>query len=143
MKLNTGSKIMGFHDFYRLSSHAVILNKDSEVLLLKATYANCAWGLPGGGLDMGETIHEALFRECSEELGCEVEIDYLSGVYFHSTVQSHAFIFRCHIKENQNTQLSDEHSEFRWFKLEELTAVQRKRVEDCIHFNGTVVSGKF
>lgn len=38
---------MGFHDFYRLSSHAVIFNENRQVLLLKATYADCAWGLPG------------------------------------------------------------------------------------------------
>ena len=68
---------MAFDDFYRLSSHAVILNENNEVLLLKATYANCAWGLPGGGLDMGETIHAALIRECKEELGCDIHIDYL------------------------------------------------------------------
>ena len=51
---------MAFNDLYRLSSHAVILNERNEVLQLKATYSNRAWGLPGGALDMGETIHEAL-----------------------------------------------------------------------------------
>ena len=85
---------MAFHDFYRLSSHAVICNAQQQVLLLKATYADQAWGLPGGALDMGETIHEALIRECQEEIGCQVQVGYLSGVYFHAAVQSHAFIFR-------------------------------------------------
>ena len=86
---------MAFQDFYRLSSHAVITNAVGQVLLLKANYADQAWGLPGGALDMGETIHDALFRECREELGCEVELDYLSGIYFHNAVTSHAFIFKC------------------------------------------------
>lgn len=134
---------MAFQDFYRLSSHAVILNEKNEVLLLKATYADCAWGLPGGGLDMGETIHEALIRESREELGCEIQIDYLSGVYFHSTVTSHAFIFRCHLLENQSIRLSFEHSEFRWFSLNYLSDVQRVRVEDCLNYNGTVLSKVF
>ena len=134
---------MGFHDFYRLSSHAVIFNTNNQVLLLKATYADCAWSLPGGGLDQGETIHQALVRECFEELGCDISIEYLSGVYFHSTVNSHAFIFRCQITEGQIIQLSDEHSEYCWFDLAELSSVQRIRVEDCLAFDGQVQSRAF
>lgn len=134
---------MAFHDLYRLSSHAVIFNKNQQVLLLKATYADLAWGLPGGALDMGETIHEALQRECIEEIGCEVKINYLSGVYFHSAVQSHAFIFHCLLDENTAIKLSSEHSEYRWFKLDELSKVQRIRVEDCLNFDGNVKSRAF
>ena len=134
---------MGFHDFYRLSSHAVICNTVGQILLLKATYAEHAWGLPGGGLDMGETIHDALFRECYEELGCEIELDYLSGVYFHSAGTSHAFIFKCHFKENTEIKLSVEHSECRWFNVDELSEIQRIRVEDCLKFQGQVVSRAF
>ena len=47
---------MAFQDFYRLSSHAVITNAVGQVLLLKANYADQAWGLPGVALDMVETI---------------------------------------------------------------------------------------
>ena len=134
---------MGFHDFYRLSSHAVICNTVGQILLLKATYAEHAWGLPGGGLDMGETIHDALFRECYEELGCEIELDYLSGVYFHSAVTSHAFIFKCHLCDDAEIQLSTEHSEYRWFNVDDLSEIQRIRVEDCLNFQGQVVSRAF
>ena len=134
---------MGFHDFYRLSSHAVIFNENRQVLLLKATYADCAWGLPGGGLDQGETVHEALIRECQEELGCEVLIEYLSGVYYHSAVNSHAFMFRCTLQSDQPINLSDEHSEYRWFDFEQLSAVQKIRIEDCFHFDGQVKSRAF
>ena len=116
---------MAFNDLYRMSSHAVITNHEQQVLLLKATYGNCAWGLPGGGLDIGETIHQALKRECKEELGCDIHIDYLSGVYYHSAVNSHAFIFKCVLHPAQNIQLSDEHSEYRWFHLDELSNIQK------------------
>ena len=134
---------MGFHDFYRMSSHAVICNEKNEILLLKATYADHAWGLPGGGLDVGETIHEALIRECHEEIGCEILVDYLSGVYFHSAVNSHAFIFKCQLPTSAEIKLSDEHSEYRWFSIDELSAVQKVRIEDCLNFNGTVQSRAF
>ena len=75
---------MAFNDTFRLSSHSVITNPDGHVLLLKANYGSFSWGLPGGALEPGETIHDALIRECTEELNCDVVIDYLSGVYFHS-----------------------------------------------------------
>ena len=66
---------MAFNDTFRISSHGVVFNALGQVLLLKATYGNCAWGLPGGALEPGETIHQALLRECYEELGVNVEID--------------------------------------------------------------------
>ncbi|ENU57189.1 NUDIX domain-containing protein [Acinetobacter sp. RIT698] len=134
---------MGFHDFYRLSSHAVIFNENRQVLLLKATYADCAWGLPGGGLDQGETVHDALIRECQEELGCDVSIEYLSGVYYHAAVNSHAFMFRCTLQNDQSINLSDEHSEYRWFDFDQLSTVQKIRIEDCFHFDGQVKSRAF
>ncbi|MEB3753690.1 NUDIX hydrolase [Acinetobacter sp. MD2(2019)] len=134
---------MAFQDLYRMSSHAVISNHQNEILLLKANYGDCAWGLPGGGLDVGETIHQALMRECKEELGCEIEILYLSGAYYHASVHSHAFIFRCQLKTNQDIQLSAEHSAYGWFQLQDLTAVQKIRVQDCFAFDGTVLSRSF
>lgn len=134
---------LGFEDWYRLSVHAVITNSVDEVLLLKATYGQKAWGLPGGALDPGETIHEGLLRECDEELGCDIEILYLSGVYAHSAVQSHAFIFRCALREDEEIQLSSEHSDYRYFPVVELPPVQRQRVLECIEFTGEVRSARF
>lgn len=136
-------KCMAFDDLYRISSHAVIINQDQQVLLLKATYGNFAWGLPGGGLDVGETIHQALKRECKEELNCDIYIEYLSGVYYHSVVNSHAFIFKCLLHPTQSIQLSNEHSEYRWFHLDELSQIQKIRVQDCLEFDGNVVSRCF
>jgi 8-oxo-dGTP pyrophosphatase MutT (NUDIX family) len=134
---------MAFDDTFRLSSHAVITNEKDEVLLLKANYGSFHWGLPGGALDPGETIHEALTRECEEELGCSVIIDYLSGVYYHKAYNSQAFIFRCHLASNAKISLSREHSEYQFHAIDTLSAVQKQRVLACLNFDGTVVSDKF
>ncbi|MFB2780638.1 NUDIX hydrolase [Shewanella mangrovisoli] len=135
---------MAFEDRFRLSSHAVIINDAGQVLLLKANYGNCAWGLPGGALEPGETIHEALLRECQEELGLAVNVHYLSGVYYHSAYQSQAFIFRCEFASADAVIcLSHEHSEFAFHDIDTLSAVQQQRVKDCLNFNGVVVSAKF
>jgi 8-oxo-dGTP diphosphatase len=134
---------VGFEDRFRLSVHAVITDEDDRVLVMQATYGDRAWGLPGGALDPGETIHEALRRECREELGLDVEPLYLSGVYHHARVQSHAFIFRGRIPPGQAPTLSDEHSAWKYVAVDELAPVQRRRVEECLAFDGQVRSAAF
>ncbi|MCY1429077.1 RNA pyrophosphohydrolase [compost metagenome] len=134
---------MAFNDTFRLSSHAVILNPANEVLLLKATYGNLSWGLPGGALELGETIHEALERECLEEIGIKITKPVLTGVYFHKLYNSQAFIFLCEIFSPQEIALSHEHSEWKFFPLNQLSEIQKARVNDCLMFNGIVKSRKF
>ena len=126
-----------------MSVHAVITDEQEHVLLLRATYANRAWGLPGGAVDRGETVHETLIRECQEELGWPVEVQYLSGVYCHPAVESHALIFRCTLPPGAAIRLSSEHSDWRHFALEELSPVQHQRVEDCLRFDGNARSRRF
>lgn len=133
---------MGFEDLFRLSVHAVIGSADG-VLLLRATYSDGAWGLPGGALEPGETVHEALSRECLEEIGCDVRVVHLTGIYHHTAVNSHAILFRCELPEGASITLSDEHAEWRYVPLTELSAVQRIRVEDALEFNGEVRSRRF
>ena len=134
---------MAFDDKFRLGAHAVITNSENKILLLKATYGNKGWGLPGGALEPGETIHEAVVRECSEELNVDVTILYMSGMYYHSSFDCHACIFRCTIPDNAVIKLSSEHSDFQYFSLNELTPVQLIRIEDCLNFDGKVKSASF
>lgn len=134
---------MGFDDRYRLSAHAVITDACDRVLLLKAAYGDGAWGLPGGGLEPGETVHEALVRECREELDCDVRVTYLSGIYYHAALEAHAAVFRCYLADDALVKLSDEHSEHRYFALDELSPVQRLRVSDCLNFDGNARSRGF
>lgn len=133
---------MSYEDTYRLSSHAVITNADGEVLLLYANYNNGFWGLPGGAVDPGETVVQTLRRECLEELGCDINIKYLSGAYYHKKHNSHVFVFRVEL-DVSNIKLSDEHSEFKFFDLKDMSATQRRRVEDCLNFNGEVQTAAF
>jgi 8-oxo-dGTP diphosphatase len=134
---------MAFEDHFRLSAHAVITDGDGKILQLKSTYGSEGWGLPGGALDPGETIHEALLRECREELGVDIEVLYMSGVYFHQAYNSQACIFRCEFPENSPLTLSSEHSEYKYFSLDDMSQIQQRRIRDCLEFDGKVKSAKF
>ncbi len=56
----------------------VLLNDDEQVLLLRHRFHNTRlWGLPGGWLSPGETIHDCWRREVKEELALEASVERL------------------------------------------------------------------
>src|SRR5215510_4067802 len=58
---------------------AVIFGADG--VLLQRRDDNRLWGLPGGGVEPGESVREAVVREVREETGLDVEPVRLIGVY--------------------------------------------------------------
>ena len=54
---------------------------DGARVLLQRRDDNGRWGLPGGAVEPGESVREALVREVREETGLEVEPLRLVGVY--------------------------------------------------------------
>jgi 8-oxo-dGTP pyrophosphatase MutT (NUDIX family) len=52
-----------------------------EGLLLQRRSDNGRWGLPGGGVEPGESVTEAVIREVREETALEVRTLRLVGVY--------------------------------------------------------------
>jgi len=61
---------------------AIIIEGD-RVLLVKRGHPPLAgeWSIPGGVLELGETLREAAVREAMEETSLEVEPSVLLGVY--------------------------------------------------------------
>lgn len=129
---------MGFNTTYRFSVHAAIFNDRNEVLLLKQTYSDKRWGLPGGGVEVGETIYQAIIRECLEELGVKVEIQAFTGLYYHKEFNAQVGIFRCALPQNQEIKLSEEHSEYRFMPIDELSSVQKIRVNNALATDGHI-----
>jgi len=66
---------------------AVIVDNDGRVLLTRRSVPPFLdlWVMPGGKIDLGEPILEALKREVHEEVGLEIEIEGLIDVFEHLT----------------------------------------------------------
>ncbi len=94
----------------RNAVRAVIVRND-QVLLLKKTGGDRGerYALPGGAQNLGETLAQALKRECLEEIGSAVEIAALMNVADHfktretdlpSTRHMVEFLFRCTVPDD-------------------------------------------
>jgi 8-oxo-dGTP diphosphatase len=59
----------------------VILLADDRVVLVERKNAPPGWALPGGFVDMGETLEAAAVREAREETGLDVDLSDLLYVY--------------------------------------------------------------
>ena len=57
----------------REAARAVVIDDDGKVALLRVGADNYH-KLPGGGIDEGENIQDALERELLEEIGCKAEV---------------------------------------------------------------------
>ena len=70
------------HDTIILNfSGAIITNEKGDILLQKRSGGEDIWGLPGGAVEVGESIEEAAIRELKEETGLDIQVDYFIGVY--------------------------------------------------------------
>lgn len=66
-----------------LAVDAVVIRKSGSVVLIKRRKPPYEgyWALPGGFVEYGETVENAVKREVKEETGLDVEIKGLIGVY--------------------------------------------------------------
>lgn len=66
----------------KLMVDVVIPSEEGVVLIRRGSEPfEGQWALPGGFVEIGETVEQAAFREAAEETGLAVEIAGLVGVY--------------------------------------------------------------
>jgi len=111
----------------------VVTNDASEILLIRRT-DNDYWALPGGAVDIGESLPQAAIRETREETGVDCEITGLSGIY---TDPGHVILYTSNGETRQEFSIvltaraiggqptpSSESSEVRWIAPAELNRHQ-------------------
>lgn len=113
-------------------SVAAVIFDEAGRVLLQQRGDNGYWGLPGGSVELGETVAEAVLREVAEETGYTVEIVRLVGVYSDprhtvaryadgNAVQYVSSLFECRIIGGSPT-LCDETLALAWFAPDALPA---------------------
>jgi 8-oxo-dGTP pyrophosphatase MutT (NUDIX family) len=65
----------------KLGSSAIVLNQAGDKILLTRRTDNGRWCLPGGGMEVGESLEECCMREVWEETGLTVRVVCLLGIY--------------------------------------------------------------
>ncbi len=119
---------------FRIGVFALIFDNQGRILLGHRRDTDW-WNLPGGGMELGETVDEAVRREVREETGLEVEVERLVGVYSKPQKQEVVLTFRCHITGGM-LQPTEETSESRFFPPDAIPAntlpKHRQRIEDAL-----------
>jgi nucleoside triphosphatase len=91
------------------------------------------WGLPGGGVEAGERMQQALAREVREELG--VSIEEARPLFFKDGVHEKTFpdgskrsiymiflLFECRIPSSATISLNPEFCEHAWVEPDQLSS---------------------
>lgn len=113
----------------RASVSAVIFDRRGRLLLQQRSDGG-QWGLPGGSIEIGESVTDAVRREVNEETGLVVSVKRLIGVYSTPDLQivryptGHVWhyinvCFECAVRSGRMT-TCDETLALRYFPLGEL-----------------------
>ncbi len=111
-----------------LTVKAVVVNDKNEILLLqrsKKGFNPEKWDLPGGHLEKGETIKEAVMREVSEETGLEIEVGEILEIAEFSKDseqfkdEKRGLRFLAYLKQEDKVKISSEHQNYGWFTLDQ------------------------
>ncbi len=123
----------------RVAARAIIIQNGKILLNKNQKFGQVYYTLPGGGQEHGETIEEAVKRECLEETGAEINVinlcfvrDYISS--FHEFAEQDPdfhqleLIFRCEIvseiRPEKVTEMDAEQIGIEWIKVADLKQVK-------------------
>jgi 8-oxo-dGTP diphosphatase len=107
-----------------LTVDGIVRNREGKFLCIRRKNPpfQGQWALPGGFVDVGETVEAACARELKEETGLTVTVGRLVGVYSDPKrdPRGHtvSLIFVC-AAEHENASGGDDALEARWLTLDE------------------------
>lgn len=119
---------------FTIGAFAIILDKQKRFLLCHRRDYDL-WNLPGGGVEAGEAPWECVVREVKEEVGLDVEIDYLAGIYSKNNSDI-VFSFACKIigGKIKKTSEADEIEYFSFEKIPKNTSPKQvERIRDILN----------
>lgn len=121
----------------RVGARALIIEDESVLLVEFDDETGLHYNLPGGGVDPGESITEALKREAQEEASVGIEVGSLLFVieyepkrnsFWAGSVPALCLVFDCQLLTATKPRLSDQpdpnQTAVKWVKLSELESVE-------------------
>ena len=133
-------------DYIGVGVGAIIVNEQSQVFLArrgpKAKNERGLWEFPGGSVEFGETLTQALQREIREEYGVGISVGELVDVADHILPQEHQHwvspSFVCKIVSGEpQIREPEKCTEIGWFDVErvpgKLTEVTRTNLKNYRH----------
>ncbi|MDZ5608630.1 NUDIX hydrolase [Bacillus pseudomycoides] len=73
---------------------AYITNANNEILLVKVQWRADTWEMPGGQVEEGEALDQAVCREVLEETGLLVEPVGITGLYYNASKHILSVVFK-------------------------------------------------
>lgn len=135
------------------SVNVVVANDAGDILMIRRS-DNGNWAVPGGAIDLGESVAQAGIRETLEESGIECEITGLVGIY---SDPKHIILYTSNGEARQEFSIvligrplrgeptpSDETTEVRWVPVNEVCGLtmdrsMRLRLNDYLDHRETPV----
>jgi ADP-ribose pyrophosphatase YjhB (NUDIX family) len=129
--MNELRQIVGNRPLIMVGATLLVLNQDNQLLMIKRTDNRC-WGVPGGAMELGESLENTVKRETQEEIGINVKDLELFGVYsgqeLYYQYPNGAEVYNVsvvYITRNASEVIKinlDEHSEYKYFDVHNLPA---------------------
>lgn len=126
-------------------------NSEGKILLVKTHHRG--WEFPGGQVEVGENLIDALVREIKEESGIDVEVSQLISIYSNTGVYQWGdgvttvptkvmFDFSCK-PVGGNLATSEETSDVQWVEKDKVLDMisrqaSRIRFQAYLNFDGTI-----
>jgi ADP-ribose pyrophosphatase YjhB (NUDIX family) len=135
------------------SVNVVVVNGADEILMIRRA-DNGNWALPGGAIDLGESVAQAAIRETREESGIDCEVTGLVGIY---SDPRHVILYTSNGEARQEFSVvltarpvsgtptpSEESAEVRWVPASDLPSLtmdrsMRLRVNDYLRGDSSPV----
>lgn len=118
------------------SVNVVVTSENDEILLIRRS-DNDNWAIPGGAIELGESMTQAAIRETREESGIDCEITGLVGIY---TDPKHVILYTSNGEARQEFSIvltgrpvggeltpSSESSEVRWVPASDIDSYAMDR----------------
>lgn len=102
---------------------AIVRSNDDKFLLVRHTYTK-GWHFPGGGVEKGQTIEQALRNELRQETGLRILGNpIMHGLFYNNSVSTrdHVVAYLCNVDEGFEAKpMSIEIAEIGYFSSENL-----------------------